>query len=125
MNDMYVLTSEGERLIFCEEPRYIKINPNSGCFIQASFEDAQGVAVLSQPYNLPGHTEITREVFTPTEGGEEGEGTITREVAPEVEIERVDDYAYLKGLEDKNVSQDDEITNNELALCEIYEMMLG
>ena len=121
---MYILTSEGERTL-CDEPRYIKVNPNSGCFIQAGLEDAQGVAVLGTPYNLPGHTEITREVFTPTEGGEEGEGTISREVAPEIEIERVDDYAYLKGLEDKNVSQDDEITNNELALCEVYEMLLG
>ena len=122
---MYILKSAGETAGFCEEPRYIKVNPNSGCYVQANAGDAQGIAFLGTPYNLPGHTEITREVFIPTEGGEEGEGTIERQVAPEVEVERVDDYQFLKGLDDKNVSQDDEITNNELALCEIYELMLG
>lgn len=122
---MYVITSDGERVALCEAPRYIKVNPVSGCYIQADMTEAQGIAVLGQPYNLPGHTEIMREVFIPTEGGEEGEGTVERQVAPVAEVERVDDYAFLKGLEDKNSSQDDEITNNELALCEIYEMMLG
>ena len=118
---MYRLKVNDERLTFCEEPRYIKVNPTSGCFIQATPEDAQGIAVFGQPYNLPGHTEITHEVFTPTEGGQEGEGTVSREIAPEIEFERVDEYQFLATLEDKDFSQDDEITNVELALCDSYE----
>lgn len=121
---MYIINLNGERLSLCEAPRYIKINPNSGCFIQAEEDDAQGIAVFGQPYNLPGHTEIMRDVFIPTEGGEEGEGTVERQVAPEVEIERKDNYEFLKGLEEKDSLQDVDITNTDMALCEVYEQLL-
>lgn len=122
---MYILTSNGERIGLCSGPRYIKVNPNSGCFVQTQESDAQGIAFNSEAYNLPGHTEIMRDVFVLTPGGEEGEGTVERQVAPEIEIERADEYQFINGMADKNVSQDDEITNNELALCEVYEMLLG
>lgn len=109
---MYVINSEGERLIYCEAPRYIKVNPNSGCFVQAEEDDAQGVAVMGNPFNLPGHTEIMRDVFIPTEGGEEGEGTVERQVAPEAEVQRVDNYEFLMGLEDTGIETED-------AICEL------
>ena len=121
---MYIISSNGERLALCEQPRYIKINPTSGCFVKAdNITDAQGVAVLGTPYNLPGHTEIMREVFIPTEGGEEGEGTVEKQIAPEVEINSVNAYDFLGGLEDKDTQIEDELTNTQLALCEIYEAM--
>lgn len=120
---MYIITSQNERIALCEAPRYIKVNPQNGCFIQTQETDAQGIAVMGNPYNLPGHTEIMRDVFVPTEGGEEGEGTVEKQVAPEAELERVDDFSFLKGLDDKNMSQDDDITNTMLALCDVYEML--
>ena len=122
---MYILTSNGERIGLCSEPRYIKVNPNSGCFVQTQESDAQGIAVMGNPYNLPGHIEIMRDVFIPTEGGEEGEGTVERQVAPEIEIQRIDAYEFINGMVDKDSTQDDDITSTQMALCEVYEMLLA
>jgi hypothetical protein len=60
---MYQIISEGQVIDTCEEPRYIKYKPASGCYVQTTADKAQGVAVRSLPYNLPGHTEITRDVY--------------------------------------------------------------
>ena len=127
---MYILTSNGERIGLCSEPRYIKVNSNSGCFVQTQEADAQGIAVMGNPYNLPGHTEIMRDVFVPTPGGEEGEGTVERQVAPEIEIQRVDSYEFLMELEDTSIETEDaicelsvehaaKITTVENAICEL------
>lgn len=42
----------GEFISISDSLRYIKFNPNSHCFIQASKEDADGIAVNSIPYNF-------------------------------------------------------------------------
>ncbi len=133
---MYIITSEGERIALCEAPRYIKVNPRNGCFVQAEETDAQGVAVMGNPYNLSGHTEIMRDVFIPTEGGEEGEGTVERRVAPEVEIERMDSYAFLKSISDQtsaaedavcdlDISTDERMSAIEDSICELDEIING
>jgi hypothetical protein len=65
---MYQIISEGQVIDTCEEPRYIKYKPASGCYVQTTADKAQGVAVHSLPYNLPGHTEITRDVYNEVMG---------------------------------------------------------
>ena len=42
----------GQRLALCEQPRYVRINPNSGVYIQCSAEQAEGVAVDGTVYSL-------------------------------------------------------------------------
>lgn len=52
---MYRITLNGELLAVCDAPTFIKIDSNTGCYVQASKEEAEGIAVKSIPYSLPGH----------------------------------------------------------------------
>ena len=56
---MYEIISNGQIVSLCDKPRYIKVKPSTGCFIEATAEDAQGVSAGGKAYNLSGHTEIT------------------------------------------------------------------
>ncbi len=42
---MYEVISESKRVALCEEPRYIKVKPESGCYIQAEADEAEGIAI--------------------------------------------------------------------------------
>lgn len=59
---MYKIIKDGEVIGIVEKPRYIR--KVDGIYIQAEESEAQGVAVDSMPYNLPG-------------GGMEGLETVT------------------------------------------------
>lgn len=56
---MYKIISGGTVVALCDEPRYIKVKPDTGAFVQTTENDAQGIAVNGTPYNLSGHVEIT------------------------------------------------------------------
>ena len=51
----------GQHIAFCEQPRLVRLNKQSGAFIQCSPEQAEGVAVNGEVYSLDGkltgHTE--------------------------------------------------------------------
>lgn len=53
-----ILTTSGVEIGFTDELRYIKISPE-GSYIEATAEEAIGIAFRGTPYNLNGHTEIT------------------------------------------------------------------
>lgn len=53
---MYRITLNGELLAICDTPNFIKVDPDTGCYVQASKEEAEGIAVKSMPYSLPGHS---------------------------------------------------------------------
>ena len=55
---MFQIVSEGRVVGMVDKPRFIKYKPESNCFVQTDKENAQGVAVMGQAYNLPGHKEI-------------------------------------------------------------------
>ena len=46
--------ASGRRLALCEQPRCIKINPNSGVYIRCKQSEAEGVAVNGEVYSLNG-----------------------------------------------------------------------
>lgn len=57
---MYSIVVNNETIALTSQLRYIKVNPVSGCYIQAkNRQEAQGIAVNGTPYNIDGHTEIT------------------------------------------------------------------
>ena len=35
----------GQRLALCEQPRYVRINPDTGVYVQCSADQAEGIAV--------------------------------------------------------------------------------
>jgi len=111
---MFIIKSDGKTVAICEQPWFIKIKAETGCFVAAAEAEAQGVSANSVPYNLPGHDEIL----------------IDGEVAPEAEVISVDMLDYIKGLEETNAvledticeldsSTDERITNAEDSICEL------
>lgn len=120
---MYIIKSDGQTVALQEQPRYIRTNPASGAYIESDEEHAEGIAANGLPFNLPGHTEITRQVFVP--GETEDEGTVVTETAPEAQVLSEDLLLYVKGLEDTNSALEEDLTNTQLALVEVYEMIGG
>ena len=50
---MYSITETENGVIgYVDEPRYIKVKPSSGAFIQTDEKHAEGLAFLGRPYNL-------------------------------------------------------------------------
>ena len=106
---MFLIRSDDKTVCICEQPRFIKVKEETGCFIEAAEEDAQGVSANGTPYNLAGHDEIQ----------------IDGETAPEAEVVSTELLEYVKGLEDSNAALEDDLTNTQLALVEVYEMIGG
>ena len=61
---MYKILKGGELLAYVENVRYIKRHEN-GCYTPCEPGEAQGIALNSVAYNLPGHTEIDGEEAIP------------------------------------------------------------
>ena len=61
---MYKILKGGELLAYVETVRYIKRHAN-GCYTPCEPGEAQGIALNSVAYNLPGHTEIDGEEAIP------------------------------------------------------------
>lgn len=55
---MYAIISEGSLLTLCDRPRYVKRNAASGTYVEATEDEAIGVAVGGTVYNLPGGSDI-------------------------------------------------------------------
>lgn len=53
-----IITSDGTELGITDSVLFIKISPE-GTYIEASEEEAVGIAFKGEAYNLPGHSEIT------------------------------------------------------------------
>jgi len=51
---MYKITKNGKGIAICDKPRFIKLNKESGAYIEASQAEAEGVAVGGQVYNFNG-----------------------------------------------------------------------
>lgn len=61
---MYKIVKDGKVLAYTDNVRYIKKHAN-GCYVPCEPAEAQGIALNSVPYNLPGHTEIDGEEAIP------------------------------------------------------------
>ena len=96
---MYRITCGSGIIALCDEPRFVRKKKGSGAFVQCSKDEADGVAVAGEVYNLQGKTTI--------------------EDAPEVQITKVDGGIELfAGYVDKN-KYNSEISALENALCEM------
>ena len=49
---MVEIYSEEKLIAVCGEPRYVKVKPSTGCYIQCKADEAEGVAVRGQVYSL-------------------------------------------------------------------------
>lgn len=51
---MFAILCHGDVIALCDQPRYIRQNPETGVYVEAEEADATGVAVGGKAYNLPG-----------------------------------------------------------------------
>ncbi len=122
---MYQIISDGQIVSLCDNPRYIKVKPSTGCFVQTTAEEAQGVSAGGKPYNLSGHTEITVTNYD--------EETETSETvpAPVADVREVDggEVAFKEGVrigenEVKIEETSDTALAGLMATTDLYEELL-
>ena len=123
---MYEIISDGKIVSLCDKPRYIKLKPSTGCFIQTTEDEAQGVSAGGKPYNLSGHTEITVTNYN--------EETETSETvpAPVADIRDVDggEVTFMEGgrigeNEVKLEETNDTALAGLMATTDLYEELLN
>lgn len=94
---MYKIIKDGEMIAVCETPLYIKVDPETGCYIEATAREADGIAISGVPYSLPNHNLNNQ---------------------PEVDIQEVNGGFLL--MEDEK-----RITSNSEAIDDIIISLLG
>lgn len=125
---MVKIISEGATIALCDAPHYIRLKAETGAYVGATQEDAQGIAVLGEPYNLPGHTEITRVALKNEETGE-----TETVIAPEAYAVEVDGGEMIvAGMNEVNATTGDALCELDAgledvkdALCEIDGILEG
>lgn len=65
---MVKIISNGKIIAICEKPRYIKVKPETGIYIQTDEKHAQGISIDGDVYNLPDHTEISKDILNKETG---------------------------------------------------------
>lgn len=117
---MVKIISEGKTIAICDEPRYIRLKAETGAYVRATQENAQGIAVLGEPYNLPGHIEITRTTVKDEETRE-----LENVTAPEVYVVEVDG-GEIAFQQDAKISEVDEAsTTGLMAVTDLYEELVS
>lgn len=94
---MYKITLNDKLLALVKKPHYIRVNPNSGVYVESIPSEAEGIAVNSIPYNLEG--------FNISENGT-------------VKIQEVEEYEYL-------LAKIASIEALENAICDLDETING
>lgn len=124
---MYAILSNGNLLALCDKPRYIKVNPESGAFVEADKDNAEGVAVNGTAYNLPGSTTIQgaqEAVVAEKEGAE----YIFQNRAHIIQVEQTTGVAIVgveEALCEMDATQEARVSAMEEALCELDSAVNG
>ena len=123
---MYQIIVCGEVVALCDKPRFIKINEKSGAYIEATEEDAQGVAAGTLAYNLPGHSEIKIMRVV-----DEETGTTETVTASEADIRQVDGgfvtfqaNARIENNEVKTDEANETALTGLMATTDLYEELI-
>lgn len=114
---MRAIISEGRLIALCEEPRYVKLNTESGAYVQTTEKDAEGIAVSGEVYNLPGGTAIPERpeaLIDERDAAEYVFGNRVRIEENEAAIVDAED-----ALCETNAETDARLTEVEDALCEL------
>ena len=95
---MYEVISQGERVALVETPRYIKLKPSTGAFIETDEQHAEGVAINGKGvYSLNGKLKKL----------------------PEAEVRKIDGGEYVFDHEHDLAGVHGSLLDIETALCEL------
>lgn len=124
---MYAILSGGALVALCDKPRYVRINPDSGCYVEATPEEAIAVSVNGNLYNINGGNAVPdapEAVVREDDAAEYIFGNRTRIVKNEAET-----GAAVVQLEEALCEQDADsegrVSAVEEALCELDSVING
>lgn len=113
-----IITTNGAEIGLTDSVRFIKVSPE-GSFVEASKEEAIGIAFNSVPYNLAGKNEIAEAesvIIVETDSGREVSDLRAQAARQAEELAQSDETAIA--LYERQAQQDE-------ALIEIYEQLIG
>ena len=124
---MYVIIIGGGLVALTAKPNYVKRHPETGCYVEAAKEDAIGMAVAGEVYNLPGGIDIpdTPQVFIRESEAEE---YVFRNIVAIAENKASAEAAFIQN--ENALCELDETTESRMsaledAVCELDEIING
>lgn len=124
---MYAIMSGGALIALCEKPRYVKLNEDSGAWVEANAEEAVGVSVCGDLYNINGGNAIPDAPEAVVSEGDVSE-YVFRNRAKIVENEENTGTAIVdveNAVCELDAATDTRISEAETALCELDELING
>lgn len=125
---MYKITlvGTGENIGMTEAIIYIRLNVKNGCYIMCDEKEAQGVAFASTPYNLFGKEsmgDLPTVIVTEVDGGLEFEALKAENKSLSTQL--TDSQLALCDVYEQLVNSKQQVTETQLALCDVYEQLIA
>lgn len=124
---MYAILSGGALVALCDKPRYVRLNPESGTYIQAAAEDAEAIAVNGTLYNINGGSAVPDAPEAVVSEGDASEYVFDNR-ARIVRAEETTGAAVVQfeeALCEQDAVTDERLSAVEEALCELDSAING
>lgn len=124
---MYAILSGGALVALCDKPRYVRLNPESGAYVEAEPEEAIAISVKGDLYNLPGGTAIPDAPEAVVREDDVAE-YVFRNRARIVENEETTGAAVVQleeALCEQDTATEERLSAVEEALCELDSVING
>ncbi len=122
---MYAILSGGVLVSLCDKPRYVRLNPDSGAYIEAAPEEAVAVAVNGVLYNINDGSDVPGAPGAVVRGIDASEYIFDNRVQI-AENKHVTGTAVIR-LEDalceQDAAQDERVSAIEDAVCELDSLI--
>ncbi len=118
---MYAILSGGALLALCDKPRYVRLNPESGAYVEAPPEEAIALAVNGDLYNINGGSAIPGAPEAVVQEGDVSEYVFGNRVR----IERNEETSGIavvqleEALCEQDAATDERVSALEDAICEL------
>lgn len=122
---MYAILSGGALLALCDKPRYVKVNEESGAYVEATEAEAVGISVNGDLYNLPGGESIPDAPEAVIRDGDITEYVFRNKAKIEENEEATGSaiVAVENAVCDLDENTEERLSAVETALCELDEFI--
>lgn len=124
---MYAIMSGGALVALCDRPRYVRLNPESGAYVETTPEEAIAVSVNGDLYNINGGSAIPDAPEAVVREDDMAE-YVFHNRARIVENEANTGAAVVQleeALCEQDAATEERLTAVEEALCELDKLMCG
>ncbi len=124
---MYAILSCGALLALCDKPRYVRLNPDSGAYVETAPEEAIAVSVNGDLYNINGGSAIPNApeaIVRQDDAAEYIFGNRAR-IAQNEETTGASVVQLEEALCEQDAATEERLTAVEEALCELDNTING